>query len=329
MLRSGLGLLEGLRTLSEQKAGPQAASIRALLHRLQQGETLSNAMQSSAAFSVQLVACARASEATGDLGDSLQRFAANAMRLRELRSRIVSACVYPGLLVSVSACVVLFLLAYVVPRFALVLDGAVQDISALSRILIVVGRTLHQVQLPLWGGLVGGAALLAWYAWRQQKAGRLQAWLLGQASRLPWMRAYVRSFGLSQLTRSSAMLMRSGVPALKALAMCRELLPQAHQLSLDQALQAAATGAPLAQAMHGAGLLDTLGWRVLRVAEDTGQLHAAMDRLADVQDALLSRGLERLGRLVEPLLMLSIGTVVGGIVVLMYVPIFQLASSLR
>jgi len=65
------------------------------------------------------------------------------------------------------------------------------------------------------------------------------------------------------------------------------------------------------------------------VAEETGQLHAALDRVADVHDALLERGLERLGRLIEPILMLTIGVVVGGIVVLMYVPIFQMASSIR
>ncbi len=329
MLRSGLGLLEGLRTLAEQRAGSAGAPMRHLLQRLQQGENLSRAMQATGAFGVQLVACAKASELTGDLGDALQRFASNAGRLRELRTRIVSACIYPALLVAVSGCVVLFLLAYVVPRFAVVLDNAAQDLSPMTRGLIAVGRVLHEFQLPLWLGLTAAVAAAALYAWRQRRAGRLTAWLLGAASRLPWMRGYVRSYGLSQLTRSTAMLMRSGVPALKALGMCRDLLPDADRRALDAALRAASAGAPLAQSLHQCGLLDTLGWRVLRVSEDTGQLHAAMDRLADVHDTLLSRGLERLGRLVEPLLMLTIGTVVGGIVVLMYVPIFQMASSLR
>ena len=68
---------------------------------------------------------------------------------------------------------------------------------------------------------------------------------------------------------------------------------------------------------------------MLRVSEATGRLHAALDRVADVHDAQLERGLERLGRLIEPILMLAIGSVVGGIVVLMYVPIFQMASSIR
>ena len=94
MLRSGLSLVEALRTLGEQGNGAGHAAHGA--GALQHGETLSRARcETTGAFGVPLLACAKASELTGDLGDSLQRFAANAARLRTLRSRLVSACVYP------------------------------------------------------------------------------------------------------------------------------------------------------------------------------------------------------------------------------------------
>ena len=329
MLRSGLSLLEGLRTLAERGAGNGAESVRALLVSLQQGESLSRAMQGSAAFGLPLLACVKASELTGDLGDSLQRFAANAARLRLLRTRLVSACVYPALLVGVTTLVVLFLLIYVVPRFALVLDNATQDIAPMSRLIITVGSALNKVQWPIWIALACALAALGIVLWRQMRLGQLGPWLLQQASVLPWMRPYVRSFGLAQLARSSAMLVRSGVPVIRAFTMCRGLVTPADRPRLDRALASASAGAALAQSLHDAGLVDTLGWRVLRVAEETGQLHAALDRMADLHDALLERGLERLGRLIEPVLMLAIGGIVGGIVVLMYVPIFQLASSIH
>ena len=185
------------------------------------------------------MACAKASELTGDLGDSLQRFAANAARIRVLRSRLVSACVYPALLVGVTFLVVLFLLVYVVPRFALVLDNAAQEIAPLSRLLIELGKTLHGVQGPIWIGLAMLLGAGGWVVWRQARAGQLATWLLQQTVRLPWMRPYVRSFGLSQLSRSGAMLIRSGVPALKALAMCRELIAAGDRRKLDGALAAA------------------------------------------------------------------------------------------
>ena len=329
MLRSGLSLLESLRTLAETGAGASAEPVRAMLKSLEQGETLSRSMQATGAFGVPLLACARASELTGDLGDSLQRYAINAARLRTLRSRLVSACVYPTLLVGVTAVVVLFLMVYVVPRFAIVLENSTQDIAPMSRLLITLGLALNGVQLPLWLGLAAALAGLVFVMWRHARLGQLGPWALQQAVRLPWMRPYVRSFGLSQLARSAAMLVRSGVPALKALGMCRELVIPLDRARLDRALASATAGAALAQSLHDSGLIDTLGWRVLRVAEETGQLHAALDRIGDVHDALLERGLERLGRLIEPVLMLAIGGVVGGIVVLMYVPIFQMASSIH
>jgi len=325
MLRSGLSLIEALRTVAERQHGSAATAMQRLLEALSQGETLSTALQSSGQFSTAMLACVKASELTGDLADSLGRFAQNATRMRQLRSRLVSACVYPGLLITVASLVVLFLLIYVVPRFAMVLEGAARDMSPMSRLLIDVGMALSNVQLPLMLGL----AAIAGVTLRAMRAGKLGTLLIGLAARLPVLRGLVRTYGQAQLARTGAMLARSGVPALKALAMCRGLLAPPDQLRLDRALAAATNGAPLAPALHDAGLVDSLGLRVLRVAEQTGALDVALDRLADVHDAVVERALERLTRVIEPVLMLTIGTVVGGIVVLMYLPIFQLAASIR
>jgi general secretion pathway protein F len=328
MLRSGLSLMESLKTLRERAPQGAARMLDALNQRLQQGESLSQAMQGTGAFRVPLLACVRSSELTGDLPDSLHRYSVNAARLRAMRSKAVSALVYPLLLVSVASLVVLFLLIYVVPRFAMVLESSSHDLPAASRMLIAVGKALHQVPTAAWvllGGLVAWGLVQVVQAARTR---RLEAMLTELASRLPGLRDLVRAFGQSQLTRSGAMLVRSGVPVLKALPMCRDLLVRADRQALDRALAAASAGAPLAGALHDFGLIDSLGLRVLRVAEQSGQLESALDRLADVYDHQLERTLERVSRLLEPLLMMFIGLVVGGIVVLMYLPIFQLAASI-
>lgn len=329
MLRSGLSLIEALRTVAERQSGGAAQAMNRLLESLRQGETLSTALAASGHFSTAMLACVKASELTGDLGDALSRYAANATRLRQLRSKLISACVYPAMLVSVATLVVLFLLMYVVPRFALVLEGAARDMSPMSRLLIDVGMALSTVQGPLLAVMVGSVGLLVWVLLRAARAGRLGSLMMNAAGRLPWLRGLVRTYGQAQLARTGAMLVRSGVPALKALGMCRALLSAPDQPRLDRALAAATGGAPLAQSLHDSGLVDNLGLRVLRVAEQTGALDTALDRLADVHDAVVERALERLGRVIEPVLMLFIGGVVGGIVVLMYLPIFQLAASIR
>ena len=329
MLNSGLTLMDSIKTLRERTTPATARALDLLTLRLRQGESLSGAMQACGAFRPALLACVRASEVTGDLADSLQRYATNAARMRALRSRMVSALVYPALLVSVASAVVLFLLVYVVPRFASVLESSTTELPFMSQLLISLGRGLNRVPMPAWVAL---AALLLYGVWslvRAIRERRLESMLSSLAGRVPGVRELVRNFGHAQLARNGAMLVRSGVPVLKALAMCRELLSPIDRLPLDRAVASASAGAPLARALHEHGLLDTLGLRVLRVAEQTGQLDVALDRLADVHDQDLERALERANRLIEPLLMLGIGLVVGGIVVLMYLPIFQLASSIQ
>ena len=329
MLKSGLTLMDSIKTLRERTPPATARALDLLTLRLRQGETLSGAMQACGAFRTALLACVRASEVTGDLADSLQRYAANAARMRALRSRMVSALVYPALLVSVAALVVLFLLVYVVPRFASVLESSTSELPMMSQVLISVGRGLNQVPMPAWLALAATLLYGVWSVVQALRERRLEALLAAFAVRVPGVRDLVRQFGHAQLARNGAMLVRSGVPVLKALAMCRELLSPADRSPLDRAVAAASAGAPLAQALHEQHLIDTLGLRVLRVAEQTGQLDTALDRLADVHDQELERALERANRLIEPLLMLGIGLVVGGIVVLMYLPIFQLASSIQ
>jgi general secretion pathway protein F len=165
MLRSGLSVMEALNTSRERSSGAAARSIDGLVSRLNQGESLSQALQGSGAFSPALLACVRASELTGDLGESLERFSGNAMRMRVMRSKLVSALVYPMLLIGVAFLVVLFLLVYVVPRFAMVLESTQQELPALSQVLIVIGHTLNGVQGPVWGGLGAVFALGAWRIW--------------------------------------------------------------------------------------------------------------------------------------------------------------------
>lgn len=327
MLRSGLSIMDSIRTLGERAGAAAARSLQGIVTRLTEGETLSSAMQSTGAFGAAMLACVRASEATGDLPDTLARYADNAARLRQLKSRLTSALVYPAVLVLVAAAVVIFLLVFVVPRFAAVLEGAGRDLPAMSQLLIHVGRAMGDISATGWA-LLG--LLLVWAAWellQRWRDRRLVGALLDAAARMPGIRDVVSSYAHSQFVRSAAMLVRAGVPALKALGMCRELLVSADRPRLDRAMAAATAGAPLASTMHEQQLVDTLGLRVLRVAEQTGELDVALDRLADVHDQFLERTLERVGRLVEPILMLGIGLVIGGIVVLMYLPIFQLASS--
>jgi len=329
MLDSGLNLLDGLKTHRERCGTGTALVLDRVQHSLQEGETLSAAMQIAGGFKPTLVACVRSSERTGDMAQSLRRYAANAARLRKMRAQIMAALIYPVLLVSVAVCVVLFLLLYVVPRFAVVLESTGQDMPWMSQMLIALGRSLNEMPPAAWVVLGAMAVYGVWFVVMAARRGRLEAVLTEWGARVPYVRDLVTTFLRSQFIRSVGMLVQSGVPVLKALSMCASLLLRVDQDRLERVLVSAGSGQSLAQALHEEQLVDTLGLRVMRVAEQTGQLHTALDRLADILDQAVERAIERVGKLIEPLLMLGIGLVVGGIVVLMYLPIFQLAAGLQ
>jgi general secretion pathway protein F len=139
----------------------------------------------------------------------------------------------------------------------------------------------------------------------------------------------VREFQLSQLFRTVGLLVKGGTPLPRALALCSSLLGVADRARLSGCVAAIEQGQPLARAFETHALADPAAAGMLTVAERTGSLGAMLDRIAQFKEARLQRAVEWTSRLVEPVLMIVIGLVIGGIVVLMYLPIFDLASSLQ
>jgi len=153
-----------------------------------------------------------------------------------------------------------------------------------------------------------------------QVAGLQRLWIVGPL---------LRRFRHAQFYRTSAMLVQGGIPALRAFGMSRSLLTPEDRRELDAATKAIAEGGRIGPALAAAKIADPVALRMLEVAQRTGRLPQALGRIADFQDAQLARAIAVASRLIEPALMIVIGLVIGAIVVLMYLPIFELASSLQ
>src|SRR3974390_2286518 len=125
------------------------------------------------------------------------------------------------------------------------------------------------------------------------------------------------------------MLVQGGIPVLRAFEMSRRLLAEEDQRQLDIARRQISEGKPIGPALSQAGIADTVALRMLEVAQRTGRLADVLSRIATFQEAALNRAIDLTARLVEPALMIFIGLVIGAIVVLMYMPIFDLATSLQ
>jgi general secretion pathway protein F len=229
------------------------------------------------------------------------------------------------MLLGVGSLVVFFLLGFVVPRFATLLEGSKHDLPLASSVLLAFGRGVAAHPLVAGGvflGLLGAAVTFLVRAARSgwQIAGLQRAWLVGPL---------VRLFRHAQFYRTSAMLVQGGIPVLRAFEMSRRLLGTEDQQGLALALRQISEGRPIGASLARAGIADTVSLRMLEVAQRTGRLSEVLGRIAGFQEAALGRAIDMAARLVEPALMVIIGLVIGAIVVLMYMPIFDLATSLQ
>ncbi|MDD1012662.1 type II secretion system F family protein [Pseudomonas rubra] len=327
LLNAGLPLIDALESLAEKETAPQARkTLSELVRLLYEGKSLSQALaQLPSVFPPLYVALVQSSEKTGALGDALGRYVAYRQRMDAVRQKIVSASIYPLLLLLVGGGVVLFLLGYVVPRFSLVFEGLGTELPWMSRWLMQAGMFLHAHQMVMGSGFVLLMALL--FGLRRNL--RLRRWLNRQLQRLPALHQRLVMYELARFYRSLGILLQGGIPILTAMAMARGLLGAASALRLEQACERVKEGLSLSAALEAGQLVTPVSLRLLRAGEQSGNLGQMMERSADFYDEEISRWIEWFVRLFEPLLMTFIGLLIGLIVILMYMPIFELASSIH
>ncbi len=327
LLDSGISLVESIETLAEKESRGDTRRVLLDVRRLLgEGRPLSYALGAhSAAFPPLYVAAIRAAERTGALSEALTRYVAYQSQLDVVRKKVVSALIYPALLLVVGGLVTLFLLGYVVPRFSYIYEEMGTDLPWLSRALLVVGRAIadHGVWLGL-GALILFAVL--GYALTRPATRRMLERLLW---RTPAVGERMRIYQLARFYRTVSMLLRGGTPAVRAFDMVGGLLQPALREALRGASARISEGQPMSVALAEHGLTTPVALRMLKVGERSGRMGDMMERIAVFYDDEMARFVEWFTRLFEPLLMTVVGLVIGLIVVLMYLPIFELAGSVQ
>lgn len=327
LLEAGLSLVEAIDALTEKE---RDESVRHLLEglrrRLYEGQSLSVALgELPGAFPPLYVATVRASERSGAIAEALRRFVAYQQQIDLLKKRLVHASIYPAVLLAAGTLVLLFLVAYVVPRFSAIYEEIGGELPLASKLLMQWGRLLEAHGLAVLAGAVASFALAGYGVLRpgfRAAAGRLLA-------RIPMVGHQLALYQLARLYRTVGMLLRGGLPVVTAFEMTRGLLAASAQPRLAAAARAVREGRSLTDALPAQGLTTPVAERMLRVAERSGNMGEMMERIAAFYDDELSRFVDVATRLIEPAMMTVIGLVIGAIVVLMYFPIFELAGSVR
>jgi general secretion pathway protein F len=325
LLRAGLTLTEGLRALAANSDANNGVVYEKLLRSLQQGRSFADALHQLGTFPELYVSLIRAAERTSDLPTAMERYLAYASQMDEVRQKVISSSIYPILLIVVGGGVMVFLLTYVVPRFSGVYEGMHRELPWTASLLMHWGRFFkeHGFQAFVLMGLLVLALIGA------ISSAVVRGAILRRILALPVIGRQWRLFHLARLYRTLGMLLEGGIALSRAITMSRSLLPVGLREAADVALAAIREGKRPSVAFGRAGLSTPIAQPMLTAAEGSGNLGPMMIRVALFYEADTARRMERAMRVVEPVLMALIGLAIGFIVVLMYLPIFELAGAVQ
>ncbi|KQW42926.1 hypothetical protein ASC81_19950 [Pelomonas sp. Root405] len=332
LVSAGMTAVEALETLQAQSLLRGTSDARsqiqaALVADLYRGLPLSQAMANEAGFPPVLVASVRAAERTSALSGALEDYLRYHEVLDQLRRRVISAAMYPLLVASVGFIVSVFLMVVVMPKFLGFLEGTRASQAPITSMLFAFSHWLQSNGILAAGLGLMAAAGLAWN-WRAGNVGRALLWLGRQ---IPPLARTMWAFEMTQLYQSLALLYRGGYPIEEAVGICQASSQTRHAPiadSLERCQQALLRGQGLSRAFADAGLTDGVSVRLLAVGERSGGVHGILQAIAQRHAQIVADFVDRAMRIVEPLLLLLVATLVGSVVVLMYLPIFDIATGL-
>ncbi len=313
LLQAGMPLDRSLEIALEVTSD---APARELILRVQEavrsGSPLSDALERERdAFSPLQVSMVRAAEASGNLGAGLARLAEYLDKARTLRERVLTALMYPAALTAVAGLSLVIVLTYVVPKVTELFSDAGAALPLSTRVVIGAADLLN----GYWW-LLGGLVLAALVYLRRSLARPASRYRWDRrALRAPVLGDLLRKLETARFSRSMGTLVESGVPVLNALSAAKGTLSNRLLVErLDQAAESLKAGRGLAGALAADGLFPTLAVQMIKVGEETGQLGEMLLRVADIYDRETSTAMQRLLGFVEPVLIVGLGVLIGGII---------------
>jgi type IV pilus assembly protein PilC len=325
LLRAGMPLVQSLEILRRRAENPLFRAVLDDIHeRVRSGSSLSEAFEAQGdLFPGVYHASLMAGEKSGSLEQVIRRYVAYVKVVSGVRRKTLSALIYPAILVALSLVVVSIILFRVVPEFAGFYGQFGRDLPLVTR--LIVGFSTFVVRwFPLiLGGLVAlGVGASIWLRRPDQRA-RIDRLLL----RLPWVGPTMRRFASSQAARTLATLLGGGIPLVNSLGVtARAIGNQYLARELGVIEQQVREGRSLAAAMSDRGAFPDVAVKMVEVGESTGALQDMLNSLADFFDEENDTKLGRFVTMIEPLLLVIMGIVVAGLLLALYMPLFQLST---
>jgi general secretion pathway protein F len=323
LLAAGLPLDRGLNILTDISEGKEMkAVVQAILKSIREGSSFSDALQKHPRVFPRLyVSMVRAGESGGVLDvvlDKLNEFLESA---KELKDSVMSAMIYPTILAVTGGISIIILLTFVIPKFSVIFDQMGGALPLPTKIVLAVGDGLRSYWWLAAGIGFGLAALFKWYVRTEKGSYR---W---DAVKLKLLGDIVAKLETARFCRTLGTLLKSGVPFLQALGNAKDVVTnKVIASSIDVVAGAVKEGKGMAGPLGEAGTFPPLALSMIKVGEETGQLDTMLLKVAGTYEKGLRDTVKRFMSLLEPVMILSMGLVIGFIVISMLIAIFSITE---
>ena len=313
LLRAGLTLDRALELLiSLATSLPAAVMLQGIRDEVRGGKALSQALDARRdVFSRFYVNIVRAGEAGGALGTVLARLAETMERNKELRDSVRSALIYPTILIFVAVASIMILLIYVVPQFQSTFAQAGKALPIPTQVVIAVGTFLRN----WWWALIPGAALAVLWFRRRGRVPAIRRIRDARLLRMPLLGDLIAKVEIARFARTLSTLLANGVTLLAGLAIVKETMGNVVlSAGFDGVIAKLREGKGFGRPMAETGLYPRLATQMILVGEESGRLEEMLSRVADVYDREVATAVKRFLAVLEPVLILGLAVMVGGIV---------------
>lgn len=326
MLTSGIPILESVEALLEDIGGNQRKILLVLRDDLNAGKSISDSFSKfPKAFDAVTVNLIRAAEKAGNLDTTLKDLTENIKKEIEFNEKVKGALTYPVFVVVVFIGVLSVMLVFVIPRVASVFKRLNVELPLPTRILIAVSDVVTKFTVPVVIG-IGILIVITVVLYKTKK--RL---LLNFILSLPLLRGLAREIDLTRFNRSMSLLLSSGLPITEALTLAREVVVKREMRKLiGRCIEFVSSGKNLSEGFKGIkkGIVPGVMIRITDAGERSGTLDASMQDLADYFDGEVSSKLKTLSTLLEPIMLVVIGIMVGAMMLAIIAPIYNLIGNI-
>ena len=325
MIDAGIAIVQSLQALAEQTPNKVMRDvIRDVCSRVESGDSLSDALQKHPkSFNRLYCSMVSAGEKGGLLAEIMGRLATYLENTERLRKKVKTALMYPTAVTVVAICITTFLLVKVIPTFKEIYSGFGAALPCPTQFLISISDIVKSYLILFIIGAV--AAIWAWLYFIKTKSGR--AFWDARRIKLPVFGSIAHKICLARFTRTLSSLVRSGVPILEVLQIVSQTV---GNVVMEKAIKTAATdierGEGISTALGKNPIFPSMIIRMMSAGEQTGNIDSMLERVSNFLDEEIESSLSGLMSLIEPMLIVFLGIVIGGMVICMFLPIFNLAN---